>query len=189
MKKIPTLFKRQFRDHKVCAIYNEVNDGLDWVLKGEGIATLKIDGSCTSIINGIFYVRYDAKNGKKVPENAIKCQEYADPVTGHLPCWLPANRENPNHKWYWIAYDNYKEEGNELNDGTYEAIGPHFQGNKYKLDYDTLEPHGIIILEDFPRDFKGMHDYFEVNKIEGVVFWKDGEPQCKIKRSDFGFEW
>ena len=24
---------------------------------------------------------------------------------------------------------------------------------------------------------------------EGIVFWKDGEPQCKIKRSDFGFEW
>ena len=26
-------------------------------------------------------------------------------------------------------------------------------------------------------------------KHEGLVFWKDGEPQCKIKRSDFEFEW
>ena len=22
-----------------------------------------------------------------------------------------------------------------------------------------------------------------------IVFWKDGEPRCKIKRSDFGFPW
>lgn len=27
------------------------------------------------------------------------------------------------------------------------------------------------------------------HEIEGIVFWKDGEPRCKIKRSDFGFEW
>ena len=25
--------------------------------------------------------------------------------------------------------------------------------------------------------------------IKGIVFWKDGQPQCKIKRSDFGFPW
>lgn len=25
--------------------------------------------------------------------------------------------------------------------------------------------------------------------MEGIVFWKDGEPKCKIKRSDFGFPW
>ena len=31
--------------------------------------------------------------------------------------------------------------------------------------------------------------YLEENNIEGLVFWKDGEPKCKIKRTDFGFEW
>lgn len=25
--------------------------------------------------------------------------------------------------------------------------------------------------------------------LEGIVFWKDGQPQCKIKRTDFGFSW
>lgn len=189
MKKIPTLFKRQFRDHKVCAIYNEVNDGLEWVLKGEGIATLKFDGSCTAIINGAFYVRYDAKNGKKIPDNAIKCQEEADPITGHLPCWIPADRNNPSHKWHWTAYDNYLRHGYDIEDGTYEAIGPHFQGNPYNMTVDDLVKHGSIEIYDFPRDFKGIHDYLETHKIEGVVFWKDGEPKCKIKRSDFGFEW
>jgi hypothetical protein len=24
---------------------------------------------------------------------------------------------------------------------------------------------------------------------EGIVFWRNGEPQCKIKRTDFGFTW
>ena len=32
-------------------------------------------------------------------------------------------------------------------------------------------------------------DYLKEHYIEGIVFWKDGEPGCKIKRSDFGFEW
>ena len=32
-------------------------------------------------------------------------------------------------------------------------------------------------------------DYLKDNYVEGIVFWKDGKPQCKIKRSDFGFEW
>ena len=27
------------------------------------------------------------------------------------------------------------------------------------------------------------------HNIESLVFWKDGEPQCKIKRSDFGIKW
>ena len=29
----------------------------------------------------------------------------------------------------------------------------------------------------------------EVLFAEGIVFWNDGQPQCKIKRSDFGFPW
>ncbi len=31
--------------------------------------------------------------------------------------------------------------------------------------------------------------YLENQYIEGIVFWKDGQPQCKIKRSDFAFPW
>ena len=32
--------------------------------------------------------------------------------------------------------------------------------------------------------------YHEPDALEQTsVFWKDGEPRCKIKRSDFGFKW
>lgn len=44
MKKIPTLFKRVYTDGRVTGITDEVNPGLEWVLAGEGQATVKIDG-------------------------------------------------------------------------------------------------------------------------------------------------
>ena len=191
MKKIPTLFKREFEGHNIVHILPELSDeSLQWVLDGEGIATVKWDGSCCAIIDGKFYVRYDAKNGKPVPENAIKCQDEPDPVTGHLPCWLPFDKDNRGQMWYGEAYLYAQEHSDELilADGTYEAIGKHFNGNMYNLDYDTLIPHGKDVIE-VPRTFDGIRDYLKDNFIEGIVFWKDGEPKCKIKRSDFGFEW
>lgn len=66
MKKIPTLFKREFQDHHVISISSEVSSpGFAWVLAGEGIATEKIDGTCCAIIDGKFNKRYDAKKNEK----------------------------------------------------------------------------------------------------------------------------
>lgn len=56
--------------------------------RGEGVATVKVDGSCCAMINGKFYKRYDAKKGRSIPRGAIKCQKEPDPVTGHMPCWV-----------------------------------------------------------------------------------------------------
>lgn len=105
MKKIPTLFKRIFTNHAVTGISPEVTPGLEWVLQGEGIATVKWDGACCAIIDGVYYKRYDAKHGKPVPVGAIKCEEVPDPVTGHLPCWVKCDRNNPGDRWFWAAYE------------------------------------------------------------------------------------
>lgn len=193
LKKIPTLFDRNFSggDVKVTPV---VTKGYEWVLEGEGVATVKYDGACCAIINGELYRRYNTKHhGKPVPEGAIKCQEEADPVTGHLPCWVQCDRFNPADKWFWNAYDDinntYKDQTvNHLPDGTYEAVGLHFQSNPYRLDNDTLIRHGEHTV-DLPRSFEGIRKWLSENYFEGIVFWKDGEPKCKIKRSDFGFEW
>lgn len=185
MKKIPTLFHRIFEGYNKKEITDRVTPGLEWVLAGEGIATVKYDGSCCAVIGGEFYKRYDAKRGKTVPAGAIKCQEEADPVTGHLPCWVRVSMDAPEDKWLRAALDNYME---PLTDGTYEAVGPHFQSNPYRLDMDILVRHGMDII-DVPRSFEGIRDYLREHNIEGIVFWKDGEPRCKIKRSDFGFPW
>lgn len=191
MKKIPTLFKRIYENHKVIDIVNEVTPGLEWVLDGEGFATVKYDGACCCVINGNLWRRYDAKKGKTPPEGAIPCCD-PDPITGHWPHWILCNSGNASDKWFIEAHINtLKELGYPPVDCTYEAVGPHFQGNPYGLEYDTLIPHGAnIILElDGPRTFDSIRDYLKSHEIEGIVFWKDGEPQCKIKRSDFGFKW
>ena len=183
MKKIPTLFERDYKDHKVVGIKPVVTEGMEWVLNGKGIATIKIDGSCCAIIDGEFYKRYDAKKGKKPPANAIPCCE-PDLITGHHPHWVKVEPENPDDKWFINAYNNLVEK----KDGTYEAIGPHFQGNPYGLSDDVLVRHGIVVVE-VERTFEGIKNYLTKSKIEGLVFWKDGQPMCKIKRSDFGLPW
>lgn len=188
MKKIPTLFERDFFDNHIALAKPVVTPGMEWVLESEGIATIKYDGACCAIINGEFYKRYDAKHGKPVPDGAIKCQEEADPITGHLPCWVKCDRNNPADKWFWAAYDRAKRLV-ELPDSTYEAIGKHFQGNPYNLDWDFLTRHGTAVVE-VERSYNGIREWLENNPDkEGLVFWKDGEPKCKIRRKDFGFEW
>ena len=188
MQKIPTLFEREFANHRVVGISDKVTPGLEWVLEGEGVATVKYDGSCCAIIDGVFYKRYDAKKGKKPPEGAIPCCD-PDPVTGHWPHWVQVDYKRPEDKWLWHAYEMVVNGLFEpLEDGTFEAVGPHFQGNPYDLMSDSLWRHGnrIITVE---RSFEGIRKYLQNVEIEGIVFWKDGEPKCKIKRSDFGFEW
>lgn len=185
MKKIPTLFERIYENHRVVGITENITEGCEEAFK-KGIATVKWDGSCTAIINGEFYKRFDAKKGKKPPVGAIPCQPEADPITGHWPHWVRVT-DNPADKWYLEAFKNYTELC-PIIDGTYEAIGPHFQGNPYGLNLDTLKPHGKDELK-VRRDFKSIKAFLEENEIEGIVFWLDGEPRCKIKRSDFGFKW
>ena len=52
MKKMKTLYKRQFENHKIAKCLNEVEPECQWVLDGEGWATEKIDGTCCLIKNG-----------------------------------------------------------------------------------------------------------------------------------------
>lgn len=190
MKKIPTLFERVYENHKVIGITEKVTPGMEWVLEGEGDATVKYDGSCCAIINGEFYKRYDAKKGRKIPDGAIKYQDEPDSITGHMPCWVKCDRNNPADKWFWAAYDNFINiHEYKPDNGTFEAVGIHFQGNPYNMEIDQLLPHGNLIITRMERTYEGIKKYLAENYIEGIVFWKDGEPKTKIKRSDFGFAW
>lgn len=185
MKKIPTLFERKFENHKIVDISDKITPGCKEAFLN-GIATVKIDGSCCAIIDGVFYKRYDAKKGRKPPEGSIPCCD-PDPITGHHPHWVKVDFINPADKWFAEAYRNtyaFK----DLEDGTYEAIGPHFQGNPHGYRSDMLERHGETIVE-VTRSFDSIKKYLKEHEIEGLVFWLNGEPVCKIKRSDFGFRW
>ena len=185
MKKIPTLFHREFDNHKIIGITPEITEGCEEAFL-HGTPTIKFDGSCCAVINGVFYKRYDAKKGKPIPKSAIKCQGEPDPITGHFPCWVKVNENNPSDKWFVKAYK--KTLKSFAPDCTYEAIDPHFQGNPYNLEFDFLIKHGSEIT-DFPRTFEGVRHWLETHNEEGLVFWLDNKPVCKIKRSDFGFAW
>jgi hypothetical protein len=90
-----------------------------------------------------------------------------------------------------VAYQNAVDQS----DGTYEAIGPHFQGNPYDFGEDVMERHGADVVEiqdvenEPGRSFECIQQWLKTHQEEGLVFWKDGQPQCKIKRTDFGLPW
>lgn len=186
MKKIPTLFVREFEGHTIKRVTNEITPGCEDAFK-HGIATVKFDGACCAIIDGEFYKRYDAKAGKKPPEGAIPCCD-PDPITGHWPHWVKVDCEKPEDKWFCIAYDNSIFWTFDGEDGTFEAIGPHFQGNPHNLKHDLLVKHGERTVE-VERSFEGIKKWLEENCMEGLVFWLNDDPVCKIKRTDFGLEW
>ena len=186
MKKIPTLFTRVYENKKIVGIKDEITPGCEQAFY-QGIATIKVDGSCCAIIDDKFYKRYDAKKGKKPPARAIPCCD-PDPITGHWPHWIEVDPSNPNDKWFAEAFSNSRKMGMEWENGTYEAIGPHFQGNPYKLKEDILVKHGTMAV-DVKRDFESVSQWLNDNAVEGLVFWLDEEPVCKIKRTDFGYEW
>ena len=108
---------------------------------------------------------------------------------------MKVDRNNPADKWFVSAYDHTLEAVDKLEDGTYEAVGKHFQGNPYGYEDDILVLHGernvdVEFWNNKPeRTFEGLREYLSTHYIEGLVFWKDGEPKCKIKRTDYGIEW
>lgn len=189
MKKIPTLFEREYDEKgRIKRTLNVVKPGLEWVLKGGGMATEKVDGAACAVFDGKLYKRYDAKRGKKPPADAIPCIPSPDPITGHWPHWLPVDAAAPGNRWFVRAFLN-SPWIDDWDDWTFEAVGVHFQSNPYGLDDDFLEPHGRIKIPDCPRSYEGIREWLRVHEVEGIVWWKDGEPKCKIKRTDFGFPW
>ena len=182
MEKIISLFKRDYEGNR--QVYDEVVEGAEWVIDGEGVATEKIDGTACLVRDGKIYRRYDAKHGKTPPPDFEPAQD-PDPVTGHWPGWIPIT-ERPEDKWHRDAFENCP----SLPDGSYELIGPKVQGNKYQLSQHCLRRHGDAILHDVPRDYKGIKSYFEdLTRIEGIVWHHPDGRMVKIKRRDFGLHW
>jgi hypothetical protein len=186
MRKIPTLFKRDW-ESKTRHIVPEVNPGCEWVLAGEGVATRKYDGSCTRIENGRFYKRREIKAGKTAPPN-FEAAGPVDETTGKLMGWVPIG-DGPEDKYFREAYAN--SDGDNLPDGTYEAVGPKFQGNNEGSAIHRLISHDRAeVLEGAPRDYAGLVAYLRNIDFEGIVFHRYPErttqenEMVKIKKRD-----
>jgi len=178
MRKIPTLFERNL---ETWLAYDKVTKGCEWVLKGEGMATRKYDGTACLVKNGKLYKRYDAKNGKAKPINGIACIPKPDPITGHWPFWIPVT-DKPEDQYYREAFLQ-----NE-SDGTYELCGLKINGNPEGFMTHELIRHGIIKYPQCPRTLDVLKKYLKDKDIEGIVWHRENGDMCKIKKKDFGFK-
>lgn len=204
MKKIPNLFERDWNGNKsrVLPVLHKDAD-VEWVLRGEGVPTVKWDGSAVMVRAGELFVRYDAKRGKTPPAGFEPCQE-KDPVSGHQPGWIPA-AGNPAASWHRDAFINSG--GAALPDGTYEACGPQLQTNPYKLPRNILIRHGADPLTGVVRQYTDADDAFfglqdllmkfgykhsempETMTIEGIVWHHPDGRMVKVLASDLGLPW
>lgn len=189
MKKISTLFKKDPND--LGRVVNELNPENEWVINGEGIATRKFDGICSSIIGGDIHKRFDVKKGKKVPEGAIPCQE-PDSKSGHHPHWVKCDRSKPEDKYFFEAFDALENK----EDGTYELCGETVSTERFSKNFNVekvkghkLIKHASEILELPELTFEALRDYLSNpdNDIEGIVFHhKTDGRMCKLRKKDFG---
>jgi hypothetical protein len=214
VKKVPNLFERDWNGDK-SKVLPQLHGGADvaWVLEGHGNPTVKWDGSACLIKDGVLFVRYDAKRGKKPPPGFMPAQE-PDEKTGHHPGWIPS--DGPAAKWHVMALINSDPmvdshpHRSSLDDGTYEAVGPHHQSNPYSFDNDILLRHGTHHLpQRFPADFPSVRSAFNWLRhflteyrfaimgmpaamgIEGIVWHHesgDGR-MVKVLSSDLGVTW
>ena len=183
MQKIISLFKRDYEGTRL--VYDELVPGSEWVQAGEGVATVKWDGTSCMVKDGVLYRRYDAKQGKTPPQGFIPTQD-ADPVTGHWPGWVACQRKNPADRWHFEAFD-ASSGGLE---GTYELVGPKVQGNPYGFALHRLILHGDTQLPAAPRSFNAIKAYFETNPAyEGIVWHHPDGRMVKVKRKDMGLPW
>ena len=179
MKKIPTLFKRDTLN--MSRVTKTKNELCEWVFDGQGMATRKYDGTCVKIENGKYYKRREIKQNKEYPEGFIL--EEKDLYTGKSFGWVLVDANNPQDKWHIEAYKN------DLDNGTYELIGPKIQGNPEKSQDHILIKHSSAeILELNDRTYEGIKEFLNNKDIEGIVFHHNDGRMAKIKKKDYGLK-
>lgn len=184
MKKIPTLFVRG--DDRM--VRNEVAPGCEWVIDGEGVATVKYDGTACMVLGGMLYKRHRLKAGKPVPDGWLHHDFDSAATSGHG--WLPVG-DGAEDRWHRSALANMQLGGWSLGafaGQTFELIGPRVQGNPHGAIGHCLVLHGHDLL-GAPRTFDELRDFLGDLEEEGVVWHHTDGRMAKLKRRDFGYQW
>ena len=186
MKKIPSRFQRNYDGDR--QVRDEAVPGSEWVLAGEGIATVKWDGTACMVRDGALFKRYDRKKNKKgnmkpAPDGWEACEPEPNEHTGHWPGWVPVGDGSEDKHLRAVDVTH-------LSDGTYELVGPKFQGNPHKYKQSTLIRHGNHQLVVTLCTFEKIQTYLaDDQSIEGIVWHHPDGRMVKIKRRDFGLVW
>lgn len=184
MKKIPTLFKRDFTQPGN-PITSEYNDGTEWVIAGEGVATRKYDGMCCMVRDHKLYKRYEVKNDRTAPPDFE--QVAYDKETGKAYGWVQVGWGSED-KYFLEAIEKQGADPDKVNllDGTYELLGPKVQGNPEGWAHHLLKKHSLATeLEDVPTEFETLRQWLEDKNIEGIVWHHPDGRMVKIKKKDF----
>ncbi len=176
----------------------------EWVLNGEGVATIKRDGTSCMVRDGKLFKRLDRKLSKEFaskfrrdPEMVLEdhmfkgadkgweaCESAPDKKTGHWPGWIPVGDSDPASQYHVEAFLR----PGKLEDGTYELVGPKIQSNKYSLDHHVLMRHGSEVVE-VERSFGALKAWIETHDVEGLVFHHPDGRMAKLRRKDFNLHW
>lgn len=184
MKKIPTVFERDWNGDK-SRVVDQINPAAQWVFDGEGVATIKIDGTSCMMRGGKLFKRREVKAmdlaKKPLPDFEIADHDMTtDKITG----WVPVG-DGPEDKYHREAFSP------NLPDGTYELMGPKVQGNPDKYEEHTLVNHedpNLVLIDEPLRTFGNLKTFLGVEDIEGLVFHHPDGRMAKIKGKDFGFK-
>lgn len=176
MKKIPTIFERNFKNMR--ELLPIANESCLWVFAGEGVATRKYDGTCVKIDGVGYFKRREVKAGKNSPVGFE--EEHFDNNTGKRVGWVPVNPTAKEDQWHREAFCV------GLSDGTYELVGPKVQGNPEKFEKHTLIRHSEAEILDAPRTYDTLKEWLKDRDIEGIVFHHPDGRMGKIKKKDFG---
>lgn len=175
-------------ESKCCRVYDEVNPGCEWVLQGEGKATIKWDGTACAVIGGELFKRFAKGPTSELPVGAICCND--DPERSKRHYWVPITTHASDqwHREPWNKVDAVTR-SILMPDGTYELVGPKVNGNKHKFGHHHFRRHDEYVLENVPRTFEGMKAYMQDFNYEGIVFHHEDGRMAKITRKKFGFNW
>lgn len=178
MQKIPTMF---FRDETVKGhpVVDRVKPECQWVLDGEGLPTVKLDGTNVKIDKGVLYKRQKPKDRDYDNASYVECQ-----------------RNDPSDRWAFEAFDVLVQLGPSVFDnGIYELVGPKVQGNPQKESthklYRVVPPSDRTMRLTKPptRTFDGLRTFLAAWYVEGLVFHHPDGRFAKIKRRDFHLPW
>lgn len=183
MKKIPTLFKRDFSNNGM--IYNAYSDRTEWVCAGEGIATRKYDGTSVLVRGGKMLKRYELRPGKTAPADFEEVDR--DETTGKAMGWVEVGW-GAEDKWFREAIvGGNPDKVADYPDGNYELLGPKVQGNPEHSDKHYLHDFMRKAEEypDAPTGFEELRDWLLDRDIEGLVWHHPDGRMVKIKKKDY----
>lgn len=182
MKKIPTLFKRDFSNNGM--ITPEYNEGTDWVLNGEGVATRKYDGTSVLIRDGKMLKRYELRPGKVAPADFEEVD--FDETTGKKVGWVQVGWGSED-KWFREAVNGGDPDHVDMPAGTYELVGEKVQGNPENFPNHMLVKHSKaeVFHPAPPTEFEALKSWLLDKDIEGIVWHHPDGRMVKIKKKDY----